>query len=109
MDAGYDDGKFLHEMKEMGVEPHAAVQDCPKVIDDLASLARFDVWMRQDEPGPEVSRRKRMRVEEIFGWLKTIAGLRKARFARRWKIRWYAQACAATWNFLRLTRLALAR
>jgi transposase len=108
MDAGYDDGKFLHAMKELGIQPHAAVRDCPKVINDLASLARFDAWMRKDDPGPTLSRKKRMRVEEIFGWLKTIAGLRKARFAGRWKIQWYAQACAATWNFLRLTRLAMA-
>jgi transposase len=107
-DAGFDDGQFLWEVQQLGVQPHVAVRDCPKLIKDAASLARFDVWIRKDKPGPSVSRTKRMLIEQIFGWLKTIAGLRKARFCGRWKIRWYAQVCAATWNFLRLTRLAMA-
>ena len=50
----------------------------------------------------------RMRIETIYGWLKNVAGWRKARFVGRWKLRWYAQASAATYNFLRLTRLAMA-
>lgn len=107
-DAGYDDGKFLLDVERMGVEPHAAVRACPKLIHDAASLARFKAWMRRDEPAAALSRRKRMRSEEIFGWLKTVAGLRKARAPGRWKLRWYVQASAAAYNFLRLSRLATA-
>ena len=106
LDAGYDDGAFLHELKELGVEPHVAVRACPKAVKDTATLARFEAWMRRESDGYAISRRKRMRAEEIFGWLKTVAGLRKARFVGRWKLRWYAQASAAAYNFLRLTRLA---
>lgn len=105
-DAGYDDGTFLLDVRQLGIEPHAAVRACPKVVNDAASLARFDVWHRREQVGPRISRKKRMRIEEIFGWFKTIAGLRKARFARRWKIKWYALAAAATYNFLRLSKLA---
>lgn len=107
-DAGYDDGTFLHEIEQLGVEPHAAVRGCPKVIKDSATLARFDAWMRRERADYQVSRRKRMKAEEIFGWLKTIAGLRKARMPGRGKLRWYAQAAAATYNFLRLSRLGAA-
>ena len=107
-DAGYDDGQFLFEVEKLGVEPHAAIRACPRLIKDAATLARFDAWMRREEASYQISRRKRMRSEEIFGWLKTVAGLRKARFVGRWKIRWYAQASAAAYNFLRLGRLAQA-
>lgn len=108
LDAGYDDGKFLYQMEKLGVTPHAAVRACPAVIQNAATLARFEAWMRRDQADYQISRRKRMRAEEIFGWLKTIAGLRKARMAGRSKLRWYAQAAAATYNFLRLSRLETA-
>lgn len=107
-DAGYDDGTFLHAVEQLGVTPHAAVRACPKKIEDAAAMARFDAWGRRVQADYQVSRRKRMRSEEIFGWLKTVAGLRKARMAGRWKLQWYVQASAVAFNFLRLGRLAAA-
>ena len=55
-----------------------------------------------------MSQRVRKRVEEIFGWLKEIGGMRKARFVGRWKIQLYGYAAAASCNFLRREKLSAA-
>lgn len=55
--------------------------------------------------GDALSQRIRKRVEEIFGWLKTIGGLRKTRFrglARTQPAAWLA---GAAYNLLRISRL----
>lgn len=107
-DAGYDDGEFLLALNRIGITGHAAVKAPPTRIRGAGDLARLDGWNARRREDWQISRRKRMRAETIFGWLKTVAGWRKARFIGRWKLRWYALASAATYNFLRLTRLAMA-
>jgi hypothetical protein len=105
-DAGYDDGEFLLQLQRMGGAGHAAVKACPKQIRGAGDLARQDAWLARGREDWKLSRRKRMLAETIYGWLKTVAGWRKSRFVGRWKLRWYAQASGATYNFLRLARLA---
>lgn len=107
-DAGYDDGEYLLELQRMKVAGHVAVKACPTKIRGAGDLARVDGWNARRREDWRISRRKRMQAETLFGWLKTVAGWRKARFVGRWKLRWYAQASAATYNFLRLTRLTTA-
>lgn len=108
-DKGYDDGKFLVAVeRELQVEPHVAIREGQMVVEDLASLTRFEARCRQQSEAYRVSKRKRMRVEEIFGWLKTVGGLRKTRFVGQWKTKLYAQAAGAAWNLLRLCNLAAA-
>ena len=53
-----------------------------------------------------VSQRVRKRVEEIFGWWKTIGGLARAWFIGRWKLQQQAEITAAAYNLLRLARRA---
>ena len=55
--------------------------------------------------GYAVSQRKRKRVEEIFGWLKTIAGLRKTKHRGRKRVRWMFTFAAAAFNLVRLRNL----
>ena len=52
-----------------------------------------------------LSQRTRKRVEEIFGWLKTVAGLRKARWRGPARIEQYAHLAVATYNLVRLAHL----
>ena len=52
-----------------------------------------------------VSQRKRKRVEEIFGWLKTVAGFRKSRFTGIQRTQLYAYFAASAYNLLRMSRL----
>ena len=55
--------------------------------------------------GYRLSQRVRKRVEQIFGWCKTVGGLARARFVGRWKIAQQLQLSAAAYNLLRLARL----
>lgn len=55
--------------------------------------------------GYAVSQRKRKRIEEIFGWLKTIATLRKTRFRGVARIEQQVHFAAAAYNLLRISRL----
>jgi hypothetical protein len=108
-DKGYDDGGFLVDVETgLGIRPHVAIREGSMVVDDVESLARLAARLRQGDADYQVSQRKRKRVEEIFGWLKTVGGLRKTRFVGRWKTEIYAQAAGAAWNLLRLCNLAAA-
>jgi hypothetical protein len=57
--------------------------------------------------GYAISRRKRKRVEECFGWLKTIALLRKVRHRGILKVGWVFTFAAAAYNLVRLRNLAM--
>ncbi|TLM97830.1 IS5 family transposase, partial [bacterium] len=107
-DKGYDDGGFLLDVAGLGIDPHVAIREGTIVVQDAQSAARLKGMLRQKEEGYTISQRCRKRVEEIFGWLKTVAGLRKTRFVGQWKTRLYALAAGATWNLLRLCNLAAA-
>ena len=58
--------------------------------------------------GYAVSQRKRKRIEEIFGWMKTVGGLRKSRFVGRAKTQLAAYLVGAAYNLLRMARLQAA-
>lgn len=56
-----------------------------------------------------VSQRIRKRVEEIFGWVKTVGGLRRSRYRGRERTQAWGYFVAGTYNLLRIARLELAR
>ena len=56
-------------------------------------------------PGYAVSQRIRKRIEEAFGWIKTVAGLRKTRFRGRERVDWAFTFAAAAYNLVRLPKL----
>jgi transposase len=72
-DRGYDTRSFVAAMRELDVTPHVAQNDSNRrsAIDGRTTR----------HPGYAVSQRKRKRVEEVFGWIKTVALHRKTRFA----------------------------
>jgi hypothetical protein len=45
-------------------------------------------------------------VEEVFGWMKTVGGIARARFVGRWKIEQQMLMTASAYNLLRISRLA---
>ena len=59
-------------------------------------------------PGYALSQRKRKRVEEIFGWVKTVGGLRKTRHRGVARVDWMFSFALAAYNLVRLRNLALA-
>jgi len=106
LDAGFDDGSFLDELEsERGVVPHVPVRQGPIKATDAAGGARRRARRRKRTKGYALSQRIRKRVEEIFGWLKTVAGQARTRFVGRWKIRQAFTLAAAAYNLLRMVRL----
>ena len=84
-DAGYDAGPFLHTLEhEEKVIPHVPTRAGEIKSEDEAADARRRARERQQTDDYRISQRIRKRVEEIFGWSKTIGGLRRARHVGQW-------------------------
>jgi transposase len=109
MDAGYDDGAFLHEMeKKLRIVPHVPVRRGPIVAKGPSADARRKARRRRRTKGFALSQRIRKRVEEAIGWTKTVAGLARTRFVGRWKIAQDALLAGAAYNLLRMRNMAAA-
>jgi len=109
MDQGYDDGPFLETLEaDCDIVPHVPIAQAPRDPDRPGYEARRRAHRRRQNVGYPMSQHVRKRIEEIFGWLKTIGGLKKTRFVGRWKTQLYAHAAGAAWNFLRLANLEAA-
>ena len=105
-DAGYKDGAYLDALEQFGIEPHIPIGDGPIRGVDQSSEARRRARRRQRTKGYQMSYRIRKRIEEIFGWCKTIGGLARSRFVGRWKLKQQGEVAAAAYNLLRMARLA---
>ena len=84
-------------MREINVTPHVAQNDNGRrsAIDGRTTR----------HLGYAVSLRIRKRIEEAFGWAKTVAGLRKARHRGLPKIDWQFTFAMAAYNLVRLPKL----
>lgn len=104
-DKGYDDGAFLLELERRGVKPHVPVRPVRSRSQEAPVCARRRAQRRMRTKGYQISQRVRKRVEEIFGWLKSVGGMARARLAGRWKIAQEMLMSGAAYNLLRLARL----
>jgi transposase len=96
-DKAYDAEDFVNELRSMGVTPHVAQN---------ASGRSSAIDRRTTRHGGyAVSQRIRKRVEEAFGWIKTVAGQDKTRFRGRDRVGWAFTFAAAAYNLLRLPKL----
>ena len=59
-------------------------------------------------PGYAISQRKRKRVEEIFGWMKTVGGMRKLHHRGLELVEWMFTLTTAAYNLIRIRNLAAA-
>jgi IS5 family transposase len=94
-DKGYDAADFVEELRTMNVRPHVARKARFSAIDGRTTRHR----------SYGQSQRIRKRIEEAFGWIKTIAGLRKTRFIGRAKTALAFTFAAAAYNLVRLPKL----
>ena len=96
-DKGYDTGDFVMELRDKAVTPHVAQNTNRRrsAIDGRTTR----------HPGYAVSQRIRKRVEEAFGWAKTVAGLRKLRHRGLPKVGWQFTLAMAAYNLVRLPKL----
>ena len=97
-DKGYDTKEFVKEMRHMNVTPHVSQNDRRRggsAIDDRTTR----------HAGYKVSQQKRKRIEEVFGWLKTVGALRKTRHRGLFKVGWVFTFAAAAYNLVRMRNL----
>jgi transposase len=99
-DRGFDTADFVAECRHMQVTPHVAQNQGRRggsAIDQRTTR----------HAGYPVSQRKRKRIEECFGWLKTIALLRKVRHRGLLKVDWVFTFACAAYNLVRLRNLSV--
>ena len=97
IDKGYDTRPCVADLRARNVTPHVAQN---------TSGRRSAIDRRTTRHvGYEVSQRKRKRVEEIFGWMKTIGGLRRTRFIGLDLTQLAAYLVASAYNLVRMARL----
>ncbi|RME55587.1 MAG: IS5 family transposase [Caldilineae bacterium] len=94
-DRGYDTRDFIEALRERNVTPHVAPHDRRNNLDGRTTRHR----------GYAASLYKRMQIEKIFGWAKTIGGLRKSRFRGIPRNQMAAYITGAAYNLLRLAKL----
>jgi transposase len=96
-DKNYDTNDFVMELRERAVTPHVAQNDTNRrsAIDGRTTR----------HPGYAVSIRIRKRIEEAFGWAKTVAGLRKMRHRGLPKVDWQFTLAMTAYNLIRLPKL----
>jgi hypothetical protein len=94
---GYDSADFVRALRDRTVCPHVAQNTSGRrsAIDGQTTC----------HPGYVVSQRIRKRVEEAFGWAKTVAGLRKMRHRGLLKVDWQFTLAMAAYDVVRLPNL----
>ena len=100
-DKGYDTRAVVANLRAMDVTPHLAQQTVGRRSAIDARTTRH--------PGYIISQQKRKLVEQGFGWMKTIGGLRKLRHRGGPLVRWIFTFTAAAYNIVRMRRLLEAR
>jgi transposase len=100
-DRGYDTNGFVAACREHQITPHVAQNDTNRrsAIDERTTR----------HEGYPVSQRKRKRVEEVFGWMKTVALQRKTRFRGADRVGWMFTLAAAAYNLVRMRNLQMAK
>lgn len=98
-DKGYHEKCFVRGCREKNIRPHVA---CKNGIE----VAGLDKRTTQS-PGYGTSQRMRKRVEDIFGWMKTVGGMRKTRYRGIDRTQSWVYMVAGAYNLLRMARLSL--
>jgi transposase len=100
-DKGFDTHPCVAELRAVGSAPHVAqniTSTHPSAIDGRTTR----------HPGYAVSQRVRKRIEEIFGWLKTIGLCRQTRFRGTARVGWMVTFATAVYNLVRMRTLVVA-
>jgi len=95
-DKGFDAEDFVNELRAMKVTPHVAQNTTRRSAIDGRTTRH---------PGYAASQRVRNRIEEAFGWIKTVAGQRKTRFRGVERVEFAFTFAAMAYNLVCLPRL----
>jgi transposase len=94
-DKGFDVRSFVTGVRALGITPHVARKVTGSAIDGRTTR----------HVGYAVSQRKRKLIEQVFGWMKTVGGLRKLRHRGGERVDWVLTFAAAAYNLVRLRTL----
>ena len=97
-DKGYDTQAFVAACRQMNATPHVAQKAKHSAIDERTTR----------HTGYGISQLKRKRVEEIFGWMKSVGGMRKLRHRGLQLVSWMFTLAAAAYNLVRIRNLSSA-
>jgi transposase len=99
-DKAYDSGEFVQSLRDLQAVAHVAQNRTSRssAIDGRTTR----------HPGYAISQRLRKRVEEIFGWIKTVGHLRKTRHRGIERVGWVFTFTAAAYNLVRIRNLMVA-
>jgi IS5 family transposase len=98
-DKAYDTHDFVEDLRELNVTPHVAqnTRNRSSAIDGRTTR----------HAGYAISQRKRTRVDEIFGWMKTVGLMRKTRHRGLARAGWMFTFTAAAYNLVRIRNLGV--
>ncbi|MBM3551421.1 MAG: IS5 family transposase [Alphaproteobacteria bacterium] len=99
-DKAYDAEDFVNELRAMKVTPHVAQNASGRASAIDARTTRH--------AGYAISQRIRKKIEEGFGWIKTIAGQEQTKFRGRERVGWAFTFAAVAYNLVRLPKLMAA-
>lgn len=114
-DKGYDSGPWMIELEKRDITPHPAMRHGPvggvrgvgrRLKKDRPLIAaRQRMAQRMKEAGYALSQRCRKKIEEGFGWCKTVGGLSRTRLVGRWKLKQQLELTAAAYHLVRMRKL----
>jgi transposase len=99
-DKNYDTADFVAGCRERGCTPHVSQNNTNRRSAIDARTTRH--------PGYRISTSRRKRIEEAFGWMKTVGGLRKTRHCGRVLVEWFFVLTAAAYNLVRVPKILAA-
>jgi len=96
-DKGYDTKDVARDWRQAGATPHVAqiTKQHPSAIDGRTTR----------HVGYAQSQKVRKRIEEIFGWMKTIGLVRQSKYRGQDRVGWMFVFTAAIYNLVRMRRL----
>jgi transposase len=97
-DKGFDVPSFVAGLRDLALTPHVAQKVNGSAIDGRTTR----------HAGYAISQQRRKLIEQVFGWMKTVGGLRKLRHRGGELVDWIVTFTAAAYNLIRL-RTLLAR
>ncbi len=98
-DKAYQEEAFIARLREQNITPHVA---------EYAACKNWPNWLRPEErqhPGFARSQQKRKLVEQVFGWIKASAGMRRTKLRGRRRVDWMFRLAATAYNLVRMRSL----
>jgi transposase len=94
-DKAYDTRGFVASLRQLDATPHIARKTKSRTLDGRTTR----------HAGYDISQRVRKRIEEVFGWMKTVGGLRKLHHRGGARVNWQFLFAAAAYNLVRMRTL----